>query len=94
MSSVGQLVDIPSDLSDAYLPYKPTLRQRQKAYAFSKNSYVQKISITVGENSGESHVSAKIFRSQRKTEAPHTVNMTVNSLTKTLTEGHCSCKAG
>ncbi|KAJ8310184.1 LOW QUALITY PROTEIN: hypothetical protein KUTeg_012049, partial [Tegillarca granosa] len=92
MANVGRLVDIPSDLSDAYLPYEPTLRQRQKAYAFSKNSYVQKIRITVGET-----LEKLIYRrkfSGRKTEAPHTVNMTINSLTKTLTEGHYSCKAG
>ncbi|KAJ8301846.1 hypothetical protein KUTeg_020833 [Tegillarca granosa] len=46
-----------SRFRDAYLSYEPTLRQRQKAYAFSKNSYVQKKTITVGENSGKSHES-------------------------------------
>ncbi|KAJ8313308.1 hypothetical protein KUTeg_009094 [Tegillarca granosa] len=87
------LCDLPNDISQQYLPYTTTLRQRQKAHAFSRNGYVHKVKLSRNEND-VIDISAKVYRSQRKSETPHNINMTVNSCTKTITEGFCSCKSG
>ncbi|KAJ8312189.1 hypothetical protein KUTeg_009562, partial [Tegillarca granosa] len=46
------------------------------------------------KNLQEIQISAKVYRSQRKSESPHHVNMTLHTATKTMTDGYCSCKAG
>ncbi|KAJ8310070.1 hypothetical protein KUTeg_011935 [Tegillarca granosa] len=55
----------------AYLPYTPTLRQRQKAYAFSRNSYVHSVKLFGDKNRHDIQISAKVYSSQRKSEKPH-----------------------
>ena len=40
------------------------------------------------------HVKASVFRSQRKTEELHHVNLDINVSLLKLDDAHCSCKAG
>ena len=87
------LKDIPDDFSASYLTYTPSLRQKQKATGFMKDSYVTSMRFySVGEENIQ--VKARVFRSQRKTEEPHQVNLDINVSLHKLDDAHCSCKAG
>lgn len=44
-STIGELRDIPDDYSHKYLLYDPTLRQKQRANAFNKGSYLHSLKI-------------------------------------------------
>uniref|UniRef100_A0A8W8P3K5 Uncharacterized protein n=1 Tax=Magallana gigas TaxID=29159 RepID=A0A8W8P3K5_MAGGI len=88
------LKDVPDDFSQSFLNYKPTLRQKQRAVAFVKDAYIKSVKMFRGENENSIQITAKIFRSQRKSEYPHRVNLDVNITGKSFNDAHCSCKAG
>ncbi|VDI40315.1 Hypothetical predicted protein [Mytilus galloprovincialis] len=93
MADILQLQDIPDDFSASYLVYLPTLRQKQRATAFVKDSYVKSVSIFRAGNERIA-IKSNVYRSQRKSENPHTINLDVNETTRKLEDAHCSCKAG
>ncbi|KAJ8321262.1 hypothetical protein KUTeg_001120 [Tegillarca granosa] len=65
MATYLELSDLPFDISEAYLPYTRTVRQRQKAYAFSRNSYVHRIKLFGDKNRHDIQISAKVYRSRK-----------------------------
>lgn len=87
------LLDIPGDLSEKYLPYTVTLRQRQKAKKFCVESYIYNVRL-FSESDVEIVVKAKIFRSQKKTATGYITVLTINKSTHTISDAHCECKAG
>ncbi|VDI42283.1 Hypothetical predicted protein [Mytilus galloprovincialis] len=93
MADILQLQDVPDDFSASYLVYLPTLRQKQRATAFVKDSYVKSVSIFRAGNERIA-IKSNVYRSQRKSEDPHTINLDVNETTRKLEDAHCSCKAG
>uniref|UniRef100_A0A8W8NYL0 Uncharacterized protein n=1 Tax=Magallana gigas TaxID=29159 RepID=A0A8W8NYL0_MAGGI len=94
MAGQISLKDVPDDFSQSFLNYKPTLRQKQRAVAFVKDAYIKSVNIFRGENENSIQMTAKIFRSQRKSEDPHRVNLDVNITGKSFYNAHCNCKAG
>ena len=93
MAKTASLSDVPADISDQYLPYIPTLRQRQKAHAFSKGHYLHSIKLFRNEEE-IIDIEAKMYRSQRKSEEPHQINMSLDKGKCEETILNCSCKAG
>lgn len=77
MAGEISLMDVPDDFSQSFLNNKPTLRQKQRAVAFVKDAYIKSVKIFRGENENSIQITAKIFRSQRKSEDPHRVNLDV-----------------
>ncbi|KAK6191227.1 hypothetical protein SNE40_002963 [Patella caerulea] len=94
MAAVLSLSDVPSDFSSRYLPYIPSLRQKQRATAFSKGSYIKSMSILAGIDVTSIHVFARIYRSMKKSDEPHQTSIDVNIEDRTITDALCSCKAG
>ena len=87
-----ELRDVPDDFAAKYLPYEPTLRQKQRANAFNKGSYLHSLKI-FKDASKNICLSGKIYRSMRKSDPPHQVNIDINCTEKKVTEAHCDCKA-
>lgn len=94
MAGEISLKDVPDDFSQSLLNYKPSLRQKQRAVAFVKDSYKKSVKFFKGEHENDIQINAKVFRSQRKSEDPHRVNLHVDVTGKTFNDAHCSCKAG
>jgi hypothetical protein len=88
----AELSDVPDDFAAKYLPYEPTLRQKQRANAFNKGSYLH--SLKIFKNDRILSLSGKIYRSMRKSESPHAINIDVDEAVKKITDAHCDCKAG
>ena len=82
---------LPQNLSIAYLPFEPTVRQKQRARRFQRESYLYdvRLSETVA---GVQRVEAHCYRSQRKNAPPHKLQIDV--AVRAVTEAYCSCKAG
>ena len=92
MAAPCSLACYPDDISEKYLPYELTLRQRQRADLFSREQYLHKVKLS--SQGSVYNVDARCFRSQQKTEDPHRVCLSVNGITKRATEAYCTCKAG
>jgi len=80
---------LPSTFGERLLPFTPTLRQRQRGKGFSTDGYVHDVKMT-GDSS--IMISAKCFRSQHKSQTPHTLNMELKD--DKISSCGCSCKAG
>lgn len=93
MARIMSLKDIPDDFSASYMLHTPSLRQKQRAVAFMKDSYVKSVKLYAQERENML-IKAEVYRSQRKTEDPHKINIDVNFDGKKLDDAHCSCKAG
>ncbi|XP_022312022.2 uncharacterized protein LOC111117245 [Crassostrea virginica] len=93
MADVASLDDIPGNFSPSYLPYSPTLRQKQRAIAFVKDCYVKDAYIYLSSKD-TIQIKSQVFRSQRKSEEPHKVNIDLLKTNNTISDAHCSCKAG
>lgn len=94
MAGEISLKDVPDDFSQSFLNNKPTLRQKQRAVAFVKDAYIKSVKLFRGDNENSIQITAKIFRSQRKSEDPNRVNLDVNITGKSFNDAHYSCKAG
>ena len=92
MADAGKFKDVPDDISAAYLPYIPTLRQKQRAMAFCRGSYIK--SVNINRESDRTTIKSRVYRSQRKSDEPHSVHIEVRSEEGKVTDAHCSCKAG
>ena len=67
----------------------------EKGYKFFTENYIHNVFVKEDDR-GLCFVKALCFRSQRKIEAPHAVNITLKSEDERgiVTEAKCSCKAG
>lgn len=94
MAGEINLTSIPSDISlDYFKNTSISKRAKERGYNYFMNSYVHALKLY--KSSDESiDIAAKCFRSMRKSEAPHKINMTITITTSSITESHCSCKAG
>ncbi|XP_046558783.1 uncharacterized protein LOC124267828 [Haliotis rubra] len=93
MAVVISFRDIPDDIGPKYLPYEPTLRQKQRGVAFSSASYLHSVTFHSCCDNIVS-ICGRIYRSQRKTGAPHVINLSLDRIHKSFTDAHCSCKCG
>ncbi|KAH3804031.1 hypothetical protein DPMN_132307 [Dreissena polymorpha] len=91
MADAASLKDVPSDFGEYFLPYKPCLRQRIQARKFSNESYISKLQLFHGRD-GDIDVKSVVFRSQRKNDDGHMVNMSIGR--SCVSNAICSCKAG
>jgi len=89
-AKAASLEKLPANFGDSFLPFKLTLRQRQRGKAFSTAGYVDKVILT--ECDARINVSARCFHSQMKSKPPHSVMLTIND--KNIADCFCSCKAG
>ena len=87
MAVVLHIKDIPDDFSASNLTCTPTLRQKQNAASFIKDSYDKSMRFyCVGEENIP--VKAHVFRNERKTEEPHHVNLDKNVSLHKLDNAH------
>ena len=75
MADAGKFKDVPDDISAAYLPYIPTLRQQQRAMAFCRGPYIK--SVNINRESDRTTIKSRVYRSQRKSDEPHSVHIEV-----------------
>jgi hypothetical protein len=91
VNKIISLSALPQNLSTAYLPYEPTLRQKQRARRFQRESYLHDVHLSETAT-GVQRVDAHCYRSQRKNAPPHKLQIDV--AVRAITEAHCNCKAG
>ena len=84
------LSNLPTTFSPSFLPYVPTLRQKQRALSLNRERYIYNIKLS---KCGD-HISAvaRCYRSQRKTANAHSIHLTIAPTS--VTDAHCNCKAG
>ncbi|XP_052704544.1 uncharacterized protein LOC128180458 [Crassostrea angulata] len=94
MAGEINLTSIPLDISlDYFKNTSISKRAKERGYNYFMNSYAHALNLY--KSSDESiDIAAKCFRSMRKSEAPHKINMTITITTSSISESHCSCKAG
>lgn len=68
----------------------------EKGYKFFTENYIHNVFVKEDDPGSCFLIKALCFRSQRKNEAPHAVNITLKSEDGRgiVTEAKCSCKAG
>ena len=91
MADVVRLCDLPEGFGEHFMPHKSSLRQRIQAKKFCNESYIHTVKLFRG-NDGEIDVKAVVYRSQRKNDDGHNINISVGR--EQLTDAICSCKAG
>ena len=84
---------LPEDLSlSCFGEEKLTQRSKRQGYRFFVQGYLHKLSVS--EHHGDVVAKAKCFRSMRKNEAPHALNVCFDAATKLISLSSCNCKAG
>ena len=68
-----------------------SLKSKQQGYKYFNEGYFHDVSMFKGEDNVIS-ISAKSYRSQRKSEKPHSIHLDVKA--EEITYAHCSCQAG
>ncbi|XP_061698010.1 uncharacterized protein LOC133512400 [Syngnathoides biaculeatus] len=87
----ARLSDLPADFSLAFLDNSEILlKSRQQGFKYFSEGYLNDISMHIDGETIE--ISARSFRSQRKTEQPHTLHLQLNPTR--ISEAHCTCQAG
>ena len=90
MAENTNLLNLPSTFSSIFLPYVPTLRQKQRARSLCTERYLHHVKLS---KCGDIiSVVARCYRSQRKSADAHTIHLMVGATA--VTDAHCSCKAG
>ena len=87
----ARLRDLPSDFGEQFLPNKPSLRKRIQARKYANECYIKSVTLFKGIDDAVD-VKSAVFRSQRKSEKPHNINMAIGS--RGINDAHCTCKAG
>ena len=89
------LSSVPDDFGLTYHPNYSKLSERakQKGLNYFTQGYVHDISIFPTESSGLA-LTAKCWRSMRKSDEPHKLHVDVDTTSKAITEAFCTCKAG
>lgn len=89
------LLAVPSDISIEYFQDADlSKRAKERGYNFFTNGYVHGLKLVKTSTETMIDVGAKCYRSMRKSETPHIINLTIDTEKKNITERHCSCKAG
>lgn len=90
--STDSLDKIPDNISISYLPESDSLSKKalEKGLNYFTQGYVHNIRIS--EINDAVRMDARCWRSMRKNEAPHTLQIEING--HKITESYCSCKAG
>ena len=84
---------LPEDLSLAcFGEIKLTQRCKRQGYRFFVQGYMHKISVSA--HHGEVVAKANCFRSMRKSEAPHALQVCFDRASGLISLSKCSCKAG
>ncbi|KAK7484626.1 hypothetical protein BaRGS_00024152 [Batillaria attramentaria] len=91
-NSANSLSLVPEDLTLGCFGTNLTQRAKRQGYRFFVQGYLHKINIT--DHHGEASVSAKCFRSMRKSERPHSLRVCFDPAMKLINISKCSCKAG
>lgn len=91
MADAVSLNALPSTFGEHYLPYKCSLRQHIQARKFAKESYISSVTLYRAIGGGVD-VKSIMYHGQRKNDAPHVINITVNDTS--ISDAHCTCKAG
>jgi len=88
------LCKIPDDISLSYLLKHETLshKAKEKGLNYFTQGYVHEIMIN--DETEDVKVCARCWMSMCKSEAPHTIKITISSSLKRLSKAYCSCKAG
>ena len=93
--AVGDLIDVPDDISVSYFPDSVAVSRKcqEKALNYYTEGYVHDIKVRViNEKDKALSIDGKCWRSMKKNEKPHTLH--IKLLDKKITESICSCKAG
>lgn len=70
-----------------------TGRSKDQGYNYFTLGYIHSINLCE-INANEVDIKAKCYRSMRKNEAPHKVNITVMKDEKIISDSNCTCVAG
>ena len=100
MANISQptdcLEDVPDNISLSYLPNYDSISERSsdRGLSYYVEGYIHNINVQTDETSAVVRVSAKCWRSMKKSESPHQLSIDINIKREILTESLCSCKAG
>ncbi|KAJ8306827.1 hypothetical protein KUTeg_008811 [Tegillarca granosa] len=89
----AKLSDLPDNFAFAKT-HQVSLKSRQQGYRYFAEGYIHKVSLFFLENESNLEISAKCFRSQRKSEKPHSVNIEINKALGEIVDAYCTCQAG
>lgn len=89
------LTNIPENISITYLPDHETLSEKARKRVLNNytQGYIHGIKIGDGETE-KVHVTGRCWPSMRKNQPPHTLFIKIDKPNDSITDGHCSCKAG
>ncbi|XP_078000273.1 uncharacterized protein LOC144452932 isoform X1 [Glandiceps talaboti] len=89
-----RLQSVPDDISIAYLPGVSSLstKAQDKGLNYFTQGYVHDIKINNASN--DLKVLARCWRSMRKSESPHKIEVDISRVLRKVTNANCSCKAG
>ena len=94
MAVTTKLDVLQHTLNFDYLKEKPlTGRTKDLGYNYFTLGYIHSINFCEISDA-EVDIKAKCYRSMRKNEAPHKVNITVRKDEKKISDSSCSCVAG
>ena len=68
-------------------------RAKERGYNFFINGYVHAVKI-YSTTDKTVEITAKCYRSMKKSEDPHKVNMTIDCNKCAIDDSHCSCQVG
>ena len=94
-SGTDSLRNIPDDISVCYLPEYLNIskRSQEKGLRFFTQGYIHDIKVN-DTDIAAIKVYARCWRSMRKSELPHKIDITISVTDKKLTNAYCTCKAG
>ena len=86
------LAPIPDQITVSFLPNSSNLSQKslERGLNYYVQGYIHDVKIFNEKNGVQ--VAAKCWRSMRKSEKPHQLNLTLS--TDSITDSFCSCTAG
>ncbi|XP_070548024.1 uncharacterized protein [Ptychodera flava] len=89
------LRNVPDDISVCYLPNFQNLskKSQEKGLNYFSQGYVHDIKIN-DHNATEVNIIARCWRSMRKSELPHNIDISISTAERKLANANCSCKAG
>lgn len=97
MDSPILLSDFSDDFAKEFLAdARLSSRARRIGMSYLVESYIHGVTIALEENDSKQlvNVSGKCYRSQRKSDKPHTVTLHLSKPDYAVVESLCSCTAG
>ena len=90
------LADLPTDFSVSFLKNSMiSLKSKQKGFKYFSEGFFHSVTMFINRGTDDVScisVSAKSYRSQRKSEEPHSLHIDIKP--NEISEAHCSCQAG